>query len=261
MDYDPIAGEYDRRYLDNEYPGVERTLVDCVGDAPGLHALEVGCGTGHWLGLLAERGITATGLDASTRMLTHARINAPSANLVHGLAERLPFAEDTFDRVFCINAFHHFSDRAGFLGEAGRVLRHGGSMLIVGLDPHTGLDRWFLYEYFEGTLAIDKSRFPSSREIRHALRATGFQDCRTFEAEHLEGLVPAEQALAAGRLSKTTTSQLGVLTDTEYGRGLTRVHEEAARARARGETLVLTSDLRLFATVASKGEKYRRRRR
>lgn len=60
VDYDWIADEYDRRYDENDYGGVERTLLDFVGDSRLSSVLEVGCGTGHWLAALAMRSTTFT---------------------------------------------------------------------------------------------------------------------------------------------------------------------------------------------------------
>ncbi len=87
--------------------------------------------------------------------LPHCR-NAPDAALAHGRAEHLPWRDAAFHRVVCINALHHFGDPLAFLQEARRVLHPGGAVMTIGLDPHTGLDQWCIYDYFEGTLAIDK---------------------------------------------------------------------------------------------------------
>jgi hypothetical protein len=35
-----------------------------------------------------------------------------------------------------------------FLDEARRVLRSGGRLMTIGLDPHLGIDRWYIYDYF-----------------------------------------------------------------------------------------------------------------
>ena len=125
-DYDSIATNYDRRYLENDYSGVAKALMVFLGPDLGGRVLEVGCGTGHWLGLLDEAGIRAAGLDASRNMLTYARVHAPGAALAHGRAEHLPWASQAFERVFCINALHHFEDKSRFLAEARRVLVPGG---------------------------------------------------------------------------------------------------------------------------------------
>jgi SAM-dependent methyltransferase len=213
--------------------------------------LEVGCGTGHWLGVLHECGAQVTGLDASAQMLARAQVIVPGVQLVHGQAERLPWPAESFDRVFCINAFHHFTDKTTFLAEARRVLRPDGILMIVGLDPHSGVDQWCVYDYFEGTVEIDKQRYPSSSSIREWMRIAGFEDCVTREVQHLCAQLPAREALEHGQLHKAVTSQLSVLTDEEYQRGIERIKTEIKRTESRGQTLLLTVDLRLYGTSGS----------
>ena len=115
-------------------------------------------------GLLApladDRQMHLASLDVSHQMLARARTQASQAELVQGRAEHLPWGNALFDRVFCINAFHHFRDKLAFLAEARRVLRPNGRVLVVGLDPHSESDRWFIYDYFTGTREIDKCRYP-----------------------------------------------------------------------------------------------------
>jgi ubiquinone/menaquinone biosynthesis C-methylase UbiE len=118
VDYDHIAKTYDRRYQENDYSGVLAALMVFVGEHSNQHILEVGCGTGHWLRSLDGGETRVTGVDASARMLARARVQAPRAVLVQRAAERLPWAGESFDRVFCINALHHFRDKVAFLREA-----------------------------------------------------------------------------------------------------------------------------------------------
>jgi len=251
VDYDQIATTYDRRYQHNDYSGVEAALIAFVGERFDQRVLEVGCGTGHWLRLLCGTGTRVTGLDVSAQMLAQARAQAPKAALAQGSAEHLPFASDSFDRVFCINAFHHFQDKVAFLTEAMRVLRPGGLMMTVGLDPHAGVDQWYIYEYFEDALEIDRRRYPASSQIREWMQAAGFDDCVTREIQHLPLRLAAREALEQGRLEKSATSQLSVLTDEEYRRGIDRVREAMESAEVRGESLCLGADLRLYATFGA----------
>src|SRR5215204_3859969 len=166
VDYDPIAKTYDRRYQENDYSAVLAALMAFIGEQAGQHILEVGCGTGHWLRSLDGCETRVTGVDASARMLARARVQAPGAVLVQGEAERLPWTGESFDRVFCINALHHFRDKLAFLREAVRVLRPSGQLMTVGLDPHAGVDRWYVYEYFENVLESDRQRYSASSQIR-----------------------------------------------------------------------------------------------
>jgi len=248
VDYDHIATGYDRRYQVNDYSGVEAALIGFAGEPAGQHVLEVGCGTGHWLRRLGDAGARVTGLDPSAQMLAHAKTQAPGAALAQGSAERLPWANASFDRVFCINAFHHFPDKIAFLLEALRVLRPGGLMMTVGLDPHTGVDRWYIYEYFDEVLEIDRRRYPAAGQIREWMLAAGFAGSVTREVQHLPVGLEARAALEQGRLEKGVASQLSVLTDEEYRQGIDRIRGAIASAEVRGESLRLTADLRLYAT-------------
>lgn len=251
LNYDSIAARYDRRYLINDYSGIEEALAAFVGRDPGGRVLEVGCGTGHWLRMLADRGIRVAGVDPSWNMLDYARVQAAGAALARGRAEQLPWADDAFDRLFCINALHHFEDKAMFFGEARRVLAPGGQMMTIGLDPHAGVDRWYIYEYFEPAFEIDKGRYPASSQLREWMRARQFLDVRTSEVMHIPARLSARTALAEGRLDRGMTSQLGVLTDEQYQRGIDRIRRALDAAEARGHDLYLVADLRVYGTYGT----------
>jgi SAM-dependent methyltransferase len=271
-DYDRIADRFDARYARYSYDGVRETLLAFVGEAP-VDVLEVGCGTGHWLAaLLARRppsddrraavepgdarGATTSaarpllaGVDPSAPMLAFARAAAPGVHLVQARAENLPWPDASFDRIFCVNALHHFTDRARFFAEARRLLRPGGGLLTVGLDPHSERDTWWVYDYFEGTLAIDRARFAQVRTLRGDITRAGFAWAESIEADQIESIQPAAAALAGGPggpLDRGFTSQLTVLSDEEYRQGLDRIR--VANDAANGG-LQLVTDLRLYATT------------
>jgi ubiquinone/menaquinone biosynthesis C-methylase UbiE len=260
-DYDSIADRFDARYGLYNYDGVRDTLLDFLGHAP-VDVLEVGCGTGHWLAALEARPNPSpdpvaessparqlAGIDPSAPMLAHARVAASRARLVRARAEDLPWRDQTFDRVFCINAVHHFADRNRFFAAARRVLKPGGGLLTVGKDPHGERDSWWVYDYFEETLAIDRARFAQVKTLRGELTRAGFAWAESFEAEHIEAIHPAGAALAegpAGAVARSFTSQLTVLSDEEFNRGVARMRDANAAA---GGQLQLVADFRLYATV------------
>jgi ubiquinone/menaquinone biosynthesis C-methylase UbiE len=216
--------------------------------------LEVGCVTGHWLEFLQAGNIQLQGLDFSAGMLAKARLCVPGIPVVRATAESLPWRANSFDHVFCINAFQHFPEKKVFLSEARRLLRPGGKILIVGLDPHRSEDQWFVYDYFPESLGIDRQRYASAGSLRIWMRETGFQNVVTQEVEHWTYQFPMHEILRQGRLDKAATSQLSVLTDAEYQHGMERLRLDIQRAEAKGQTLFLKADFRLYGTSAVAAE-------
>ena len=223
-DYDRVAAGYDHRYAILRYDGVRDAVHHFLGsDRP--RTLEVGCGTGHWLREMAGRASLVAGIDFSAEMLARARRAAASERLVRGRAEELPWPAATFDRVVCVNALHHFSDRARFFAEAKRVLRPGGGLLTIGKDPHAERDDWWVYDYFPETVAIDRNRFAPMRILRGELARAGFDWAESSEADRIEACRPASEMLIDGTIDPAFTSQLTVLTAEEFDRGVARIRE------------------------------------
>lgn len=248
VNYDTIAEVYDRRYERSDYSPVLRLLLDFVRG--GKRLLEIGCGTGQWLSELAKAGYDAVGLDPSRNMLKTAMEKSRQPELILGRAESVPFETGTIDRLFCINAFHHFSQQERFMTEARRVLHNGGGILIIGLDPHTGLDQWWIYDYFPQVIDIDQRRYPSTISLRKSMQENGFINCNTIEALHMPVKLSARSALQSGRLEKNTTSQLTILTDEEYKEGLRHLVKDIELKATQHEDLMIWADLRLYATTA-----------
>jgi ubiquinone/menaquinone biosynthesis C-methylase UbiE len=240
VDYDSVAPAFNRRYANNSFVGVERALRRFVDSSNVTSILEIGCGTGHWLRVLADAAPVIAGVDTSWAMLERAHSDS-AALLARATAESLPFADGSFDRAFCINALHHFGDQEAFLRDCRRVLSSGGAFLTVGLDPHTRLDQWWIYDYFPGALAQDQRRYAPTGRIRELLHAAGFSSASTDIVHHAPAQRPFELAVEQGLLDRRSTSQLMVISDREYEAGMERLFAERP---------ILRSNLRLFGTVA-----------
>jgi SAM-dependent methyltransferase len=245
VNYDRIATQYEARYERNDYSGIERALAAFVRSGSGQidsPVLEVGCGTGHWLRLLRNGEIHVVGLDPSEEMLKVARTCHGDARLIRARAEALPCRPASFKRIFCVNALHHFRDPAAFFREARRVLVSGGGLLTIGLDPHTGRDRWWIYDYFPAALVEDRRRYLPAARIRELMQAAGFSACETREVQHMPAQMTLSEAERRGFLDRTSTSQLMVISDAEYEAGMDRI-------RAGGAEAILCSDLRVSGTM------------
>ena len=89
--------------------------------------LDVGCGTGANLEMLAQFG-QSEGVDVSDDALEFCRAKGLKAH--KGLAEELPFADESFDLVTALDVVEHLDDDVAGLKEMRRVLKTGGRTLI-----------------------------------------------------------------------------------------------------------------------------------
>jgi SAM-dependent methyltransferase len=137
---------------DQQVPIYEDALAR-VGLEPGGLVLDVGCGVGAFLRLVAERGWRPHGIDASQALLDLARSRLPDADLRHGDMEALPYDDDTFDLVTGFTSFFFANDIVAALREAGRVAKPGAAVVITVWGPHEAND-------LEAVKAIIRPYFP-----------------------------------------------------------------------------------------------------
>ena len=100
---------------------------------PFTDLLDVGCGTGSMIELLAKEypDRRYTGLDLTPKMIEVAKAKRiPNAEFLVGDSEALPFAAESFDAVICANSFHHYPNPQKFFDGAARVLRPGGRLIL-----------------------------------------------------------------------------------------------------------------------------------
>jgi ubiquinone/menaquinone biosynthesis C-methylase UbiE len=102
---------------------VARDIVAHFELAAGMRVLDVGCAKGFLVKDLIEvcRGIEAFGVDISMYALRHAASEI-ARRLCRADAQRLPFADATFDAVLCINTIHNL-DRDGCVRALGEIMR------------------------------------------------------------------------------------------------------------------------------------------
>lgn len=143
-DYLPAAGRdaflpfYDVLTRSLGIARVHRRLIDRAGLTAGQRVLEIGCGTGN-LSMRAKRaqpGIELVGSDPDPRALARAERKARGLDGVRferAYAQRLPYADATFDRVLSSLMLHHLDQdtKIAAIAEVRRVLRPGGSLQLV----------------------------------------------------------------------------------------------------------------------------------
>ena len=119
------ASEPQRR-RDAEMNSSSRLGVSAVEGSP-LRILDVGCGTGANLEMLSQFG-NAEGVDVSDDALEFCR--GKGLTVQKGLAETLPYADETFDVTTALDVVEHLDDDVAGLKEMFRVTKRGGYSLI-----------------------------------------------------------------------------------------------------------------------------------
>lgn len=129
--FDAIAGRYEQMNrlltfgLDSHW---RRACVDALALGPDTVVLDLACGTGDTLRILASSGHRPIGVDLSAGMLARARGDAP---LLRGVGERLPLADHSVDGATSSFALRNFTDLAAVLAELARVVRPGGPVALL----------------------------------------------------------------------------------------------------------------------------------
>jgi SAM-dependent methyltransferase len=134
--YDGLAEEYDA-FLARGWEYYElaaEALRRLLGTGDG-RCLDVGCGTGRFLGVAEALGWRPVGVDASSDQLGLARERHPELELVRADAERLPFEDESFAAAYSTFTHTDFDDFAVALYEVRRVLVPGGRFVYVGNHP------------------------------------------------------------------------------------------------------------------------------
>ncbi|HEU0054531.1 MAG TPA: class I SAM-dependent methyltransferase [Longimicrobium sp.] len=169
--------------------------------AEGARVLDVGCGDAGVPIAFAEHGARVAGIELSERSVARGRLRAEEhrvdVDLRQGVAEALPWEDESFDLVVMDNVLEHVQDRPKSLSEIRRVLRPGGLLYLVTpkpfalaslwSDPHYQLAGLVLMPravqvwYFERVRGGGKGNYgvgviPTRHGVRRLLRRAGFEE-------------------------------------------------------------------------------------
>ena len=132
-EYSALALDYDHRwvaYLD----GSLRLTLGKISDLPAERVLDVACGTGQLLDILASKNDYSelVGIDKVPAMLDVARRRlGVRATLLQCDAAQLPFVDEYFQLVTSTNALHYFTNADTTLREIRRVVSPNGNLVIT----------------------------------------------------------------------------------------------------------------------------------
>jgi MPBQ/MSBQ methyltransferase len=94
--------------------------------------LDVACGKGATTRLLMRKSAFTliVGINISMKQIRSCICNSPGASFLLMDATRLGFSDNCFDHIVCVEAAMHFKTRESFFGEAFRVLKPGGRLVL-----------------------------------------------------------------------------------------------------------------------------------
>ena len=195
-----VREEFDAWAADGRDKGMEdrhwHTAKHALARMPveaGDTVLDLGCGSGYAGRVLRDTQDAGRvyGLDGSPEMARNARSYTDDSQVAYlvGDFDELPFADDTVDHVWSMEAFYYAADPEHTLEEVARVLRPGGTFYCAvnyyeeNVHSHAWQDR----------IDVDMTRW-SAAEYREAFRDAGFAVAEQDSIPDREIEIPPESA-------------------------------------------------------------------
>jgi SAM-dependent methyltransferase len=139
MQFVAPAEDYDR-YMGRYTPSLAVALADTGGVEPGMRVLDVGCGPGGLTAELASRvgAENVAAIDPAPQFTRACRERHPGADVRDGVAEDLPWDDDSFDAALSSLVIGFMSDPDQGVREMARVTKPGGRVAACMWDIQTG---------------------------------------------------------------------------------------------------------------------------
>ena len=236
-DYNKIAPIYNERYTDNYLLNIENEIKQIILLNEYENILEAGCGTGRWISSLDNENNKVFGLDYSFEMLKIVNRSKSRFNVVNANAVNIPFKNNFFDLIYCVNAIHHFPDKEKFVAECKRTLTTNGTLAVFGVDPKID-NEWYVYNYFDSVYENDLKRFPSLEQLKDLLKEQSFGEIEIKVADEVFRERIGKDVLNDPFLEKNYCSQLADLSDQEYQKGIDKIKNQI---EINSETVFTTS--------------------
>ncbi|MFK7941661.1 MAG: class I SAM-dependent methyltransferase [Paracoccaceae bacterium] len=157
--YDAEIPEHIRLHLITKKTGAMLGQLSALNPAAQT-GLDCGCGTGHYIAEMSQRGYQMSGFEYSSGMLDQARQNNPELQerIKLGSVTEIPHPENAFDFSYAINVLHHLPSKAAQITaveEMLRVTRPGGVVFLHDFDADNPLARFYMTYIFPLTSRID----------------------------------------------------------------------------------------------------------
>ena len=122
------AGDPNRTLL------LDPVMIRLLGDVKAQKILDIGCGEARFCRMLKERGAETVGIEPTLELLETARTRDPEGTYIEGVAERMPFDDESFDIAISYITLVDIPDFRAAIREMARVLKPCGKLLIANLQ-------------------------------------------------------------------------------------------------------------------------------
>jgi len=171
--FDTQVDRYDGWFEKNHL--AYRSQLEAVGSLlPSGKGVEVGVGTGRFA---APLGIKL-GVEPSGFMREAARDRG--IEVVQGVAEDLPFPDESLDFVLMVTVICFFDDVPEAFSEARRVLKSGGSLVVAFIDRDTPTGKIYNANKHDSAF-YQEATFYSAKEVKAMLQESGFASTGFFQ--------------------------------------------------------------------------------
>jgi len=171
--YDKKAANYDDTFEGKFTYSYNLLLLEAADIKDGDTVLDVACGNGRLLKMIAGRhAIQGYGIDISEKMTLQAALRNPAMQFSVGSSEQLPYPGGTVDVLTVSAAYHHFPHVGVFAREAYRVLKPGGKIYIA--EVYYPLFQRLLYSPLLPLLNEGDVKFYAPEAIMRTLTEAGF---------------------------------------------------------------------------------------
>ena len=145
---------------------VRKRIEELQKKTNAKNLLDVGCGTGFVLNIAHDLFDELHGVDATQAMLDKVDLSPGNIKIYNGLAQELPFDNDSFDMASSYAFLHHLENYSDVLEEVFRVLKKGG-VYYIDLDPNK--DFWTAMDTLEQKENNNKYSAIVQKEINSVL--------------------------------------------------------------------------------------------
>ena len=240
--YDSVWSSLTRQFIPH--------LIGAAQIAPAMSVLDVACGPGYVSTAARQLGAIPTGVDFSSKMVAIANRIFPEIDFIEGDAQKLPFANASFERVLMNFGLLHLSRPEKACSEVFRVLRVGGKFgFTIWAEPHENPGGKIVNDAIEAyaDLNVDVPEGPSKfsyaekEKCQKALQRNGFDGGSMIsQTRCVEWSVPTPRYLfeaerdagvrTAGLLARQTLDRLDAIM---------RAIEDGVRHYAKGDHFII----------------------